>query len=105
MSETVQSEVRKIKVGYFSMGLSSILAGILLVLNQLGYETAGGIYILWPVMMIMLGLEIIISKFVAQTSKSYAQLRPAWGVLFICILLVACSQVWIMLMNSAYINW
>lgn|GEM_PF-6679297 len=105
MTEEINRNKDYIKVGYYSMGLSSILAGVLLVLNQLGYEIAGGIYILWPTMMILLGLETILSKMIISLSKSKSTLKPAWGILFICTILVGCSQIWLMLLDTRYLVW
>lgn len=104
LSETTNKEPRYLKIGYYSMGISSILAGVLLVLNQLNYVIADGIYILWPAMMILLGLETIITKTVASLDKAKRTLRPAWGILVICVMLIACSQVWLMILNSPYIR-
>ena len=105
LSETVNSDTKYFKVGYYSMGISSILAGALLVLNQIGYEIAGGIYILWPSMMILLGLETIISKIASSIGKNKQVLKPAWGILFICAILIGCSQVWLILMDLECIHW
>ena len=105
MSEIAANKEHSLKVGYYSMGLSSIIAGLLLVLNQLNYQIAEGIYILWPIMMILLGLEIIFTNLVSTLSKNKPKLIPAWGVIVICALLVGCSQIWLMLLNISYINW
>lgn len=105
MSENTNKDKRSIKVGYFSMGLSTILAGVLVVLAQLDIVVVNGIYVLWPAMMILLGVETIITKMVASLSKHKPQLKPAWGILVICTFLVACSQVWIMVMDSIHYVW
>ncbi|MEX1375855.1 MAG: hypothetical protein AB1Z23_00120 [Eubacteriales bacterium] len=105
MSEIATNEKNSIKVGYFSMGLSSILAGVLLVLNQMNYEIFKGIYILWPSMMMLLGLEIIFTQLISSLSKDKPFLKPAWGVIIICSLLVGCSQLWLILLNISCINW
>jgi len=106
LNENIKNMTKSIKVGYFSMGISSVLAGILLIIHQLDYKIIGGIYILWPVMMILLGLETIITKFIASVSKNHSTLKPAWGILIICIALIGFSQIWLMLMDTSYyINW
>jgi len=105
LTNTENIKTGQIKTGYYSMGMSSVLAGVLLILNQIGYVPIEGIYILWPVMMILLGLEVIISKFISSIKKDGRVLKPAWGILFICSILVGCSQIWIMLLNSTHIIW
>lgn len=104
MSETTKKD-RKYKVGYYSMGISTVLAGVLLVLSQLGYVVIEDVFILWPVMLILLGLETIVSKLVAAVSKTKQELSPAWGIIVICTMLIACSQIWMMLIDSAYYIW
>lgn len=87
------------------MGISTVLAGVLLVLAQLGYAVIEDVFILWPVMLILLGLETIISKFIASIGKNKQELSPAWGIIIICTMLIAGSQVWMMLIDSAYYIW
>ncbi len=105
MTNTDNIKTKEIKTGYYSMGLSSVLAGVLLILNQIDYVPIEGIYILWPVMMILLGLEVIVSKFISSVKKDGRVLKPALVILFICSILVGCSQIWIMLLNSTHIIW
>ena len=105
MTNTNNIKTKEIKVGYYSMGLSSILAGVLLVLNQIGHVPFEGLYVLWPAMMILLGLEVIAGKIIASVKRDGSELKPAWGILFICSILVGCSQIWIMLLNSTHIIW
>lgn len=87
------------------MGISTVLAGVLLVLSQLGYVISEGVYILWPAMLVLLGLETVISKFAVTVGKNERQLSPAWGIIIICTMLVACSQVWMMVIDSVYYIW
>lgn len=105
LSENTNKDKRYIKVGYFSMGLSTILAGVLVVLAQLDIFLIEGVYILWPTMMILLGLETIITKMVVSLGNNKPQLKPAWGILVICTFLVACSQIWILIMDSVNYFW
>lgn len=99
MTEIKTNQIKLVKVGYYSMGLSIIFAGVVLLLEQLGYVLAGGIHILWPVMLILLGLETIISKFVVSIGKNNTELRPAWGVIIINVILVGCSHLYLMLLD------
>ena len=87
------------------MGISTVLAGVLLVLAQLGYVIIENVFILWPVMLILLGLETIISKFIVSVSKNKQELSPAWGIIVICTMLIVCSQIWMMIIDSAYFIW
>ncbi|MBN2878011.1 MAG: hypothetical protein JXN65_00065 [Clostridia bacterium] len=99
LSENKLQSAKEVKIGYYSMGLSSVLAGVLLVLNQLNYKVYDGVYILWPVMMILLGLEIILTKAITSIKNPGYILKPSWAIILICCFLVACSQVWMMAMD------
>jgi len=99
LTENKLESAKEAKIGYYSMGLSSVLAGVLLVLNQLNYRVYEGIYILWPVMMILLGLEIILTKAIISIKNPDYSLKPSWAIILICCFLVACSQIWMMFMD------
>jgi len=99
LTENKLQNPKQIKIGYYSMGLSSVLAGVLLVLNQLNYKVYEGVYILWPIMMILLGLEIILTKAITSIKNPDYSLKPSWAIILICCFLVACSQIWMMVMD------
>lgn len=102
MTEGKISKPRIVRVGYYSMGMSVIFAGVLILLNQLNYVVAEGIIILWPSMLILLGLETILTQLVVSLKKDKNTMRPAWSIIIICVFLVACSQVYLMLLNAGY---
>ncbi len=80
---------RNHKVGTFSAGIVLIVLGMLFMLKTFGNILDYAIILsLWPVILILLGIEILISYFIQKEEK----LKYDGGAIFIVIILTLFSM-------------
>lgn len=97
-----------VRVGFYSMGISVLAAGIMVILIQLNVIISESIYVLWPVMLILLGFETIISKLSVDISKKQYRLKPSWGAIIIATILIGCTEIFVILVEAdllSHIHW
>jgi hypothetical protein len=84
------------KVGLFTLGIILILCGTFMLLNRYtNFSLPDDIYLLWPVFLILLGLEFIFTKLWYDVRKTDVYLSPSGISIFLAILLLLFSSIWL----------
>lgn len=79
--------IRKWRVGTVSMGMSLIFLGVVLFLTQIkGVQMMEPLMIWWPLILIVLGIEIIVYLFVARRQENPVLKYDFMSIIFIGIL-------------------
>jgi type VI protein secretion system component Hcp len=85
----------KRKVGLISLGLHLILIGSFYLMNQYtDLSLFKDLYLLWPLFLIMLGLEFIITKFVYDMKGQEVQLSPSILSILTIVIILGLTAVW-----------
>lgn len=80
------------KVGFITLGITLIFAGCVMILSR--YSNSAifkDIFLLWPLFLIILGLEFIITKLYNDAKKREVQLSPSGISIFLIILILFTS--------------
>lgn len=79
-------ENQKKKIGYLTFGITMILTGIFYILDRFTSLHFFNAYILWPLFLIILGLEFLITKFIYDRKNENIQIVP--GIIPIVLVIV-----------------
>jgi hypothetical protein len=84
------------KVGLFTLGITLVLSGIAIILTRYtDFHLFGDIFLLWPIFLILLGLEFIISKLWYDFRNENVQLSPSGLSIFLALVILFVSSAWI----------
>lgn len=85
----------KRKVGLITLGLHLIFIGSAYLMNQYtNVSLFKDLYLLWPVFLIMLGLEFIITKFVYDRKGQEVHLSPSILSILTIVIILGLTAVW-----------
>ena len=88
-------EQKRKKVGLFTLGITLILLGAAILVNQFSdYKIIEDFYLLWPAFLILLGLEFIITKLYYDFRKEDVHLSPSILSIFLVIVILFTSVLW-----------
>lgn len=88
-------EPEKVKVGLFTFGISMILIGTIYILNlYTNIPIIKNFYLLWPLYLIMLGLEFIITRLIYDRRKKYVHLSPSVSSIILVVLILSATFLW-----------
>lgn len=88
-------EPQKRKVGLFTFGITLILIGTVYIVNlYTNIPIIKDLYLLWPIFLIMLGLEFIITKLIYDRKKEYVRLSPSVLSIFLVVLILGVTFLW-----------
>ncbi|MEI2404038.1 hypothetical protein [Niallia taxi] len=95
--------MRTWRVGTFSMGLSLLLLGVFLLLSQiLEWDITTALKLWWPVILVVLGLEILLYLFLSKQEKPYLNF-DIFSILIVGILGTA-GIIMVFLQTSGFID-
>jgi len=95
IKEEISMQPRKRKVGLITFGLSLILIGAFYLLEQYTNITlSNDLYLLWPIFLILLGLEFIITKFIYDRKEEEVLLSPSILSIVLIILILGVTAFW-----------
>lgn len=84
------------KVGLFTLGITLILSGIAIILTRYtDLNLFKDIFLLWPIFLILLGLEFIISKLWYDFKNQDVQLSPSMVSILLALVILFISSAWV----------
>lgn len=93
--EAVKPETRKI--GIFSMGITLVAVGAVMLLAQLGWIDPPGFRWLLPAYFIILGAEALVTRLLLDRKTPDMKLTPAVGSIAITLCVLLFARLWMYL--------
>ena len=88
-------EQNRKKVGFITLGITLIFGGSIMLLTRFtDFELLSDIFLLWPLFLIVLGLEFILTKLYYDVKHKNIQLTPSGTSIFLIIIILFTSFVW-----------
>ncbi|HZK35015.1 MAG TPA: hypothetical protein VFD33_06880 [Bacillota bacterium] len=83
------------KVGFITLGITLIFGGSLMLFTRFSdSEIFNDIFLLWPLFLIILGLEFILTKLYYDVKQKNVQLSPSGISIFLIIIILFTSFLW-----------